>query len=209
MIPASIRFKNPGAMWGHLGPRRTSSDTTTTDNPVAVRWGSTETVYLHDGLGQGNNIAVFDTYVDGICAQLDLWRNSKNYRNKPFAEAIATWSGHNNVQSYIDFVMQRVPGMTRETVMNDAFWQGPMGIAFLKAQAGHEAGRTYPAPDPDWVEAQRRVFAHEFHKKVATGASLGGTAAVAAHAAGLPPWAVALIAVGVAAVAIVIWSKRK
>jgi hypothetical protein len=33
-----------------------------------------------------------------------------------------------------------------------------MGIAFLKAQAWHEAGKPYPAPAADWVEAQRIVF---------------------------------------------------
>jgi hypothetical protein len=43
--------------------------------------------------------------------------------------------------------------------MNDTFWQSPMGIAFLKAQAGHEAGKTYTATaDADWIEAQKRVF---------------------------------------------------
>jgi hypothetical protein len=128
-------------------------------NNLARKWGSTATVTLHDGLGQGNNIAVFPTYVDGICAQLDLWRTSPNYRNKRFADAIAVWSGHNNVPSYIAYCKARVPGLTESTVMNDAFWRGPMGIAFLKAQAGHEAGKTYPAPDADWLEAQRRVFA--------------------------------------------------
>lgn len=143
MEPASIRFKNPGAMWG---------------NALAKKWGSTETVTLHDGLGQGNNIAVFPTYVQGISAQLDLWRSSPNYKNKRFADAIAIWSGHNNVESYIHFVLEKVPGMTRDTIMNDTFWKGPMGIAFLKAQAGHEAGKTYPAPVEDWIEAQRRVF---------------------------------------------------
>jgi hypothetical protein len=49
--------------------------------------------------------------------------------------------------------------MTRDTVLNDAFWEGPMGIPFLKAQAWHDAGKPYPAPDGDWVEARRRVFA--------------------------------------------------
>ena len=143
MEPASIRYKNPGAMWG---------------SALARKWGSTQTVTLNDGKGQGNNIAVFPTWVDGICAQLDLWRTSPNYRNKKFADAIAIWSGHNSVESYIAFVLARVPGMTRDTVMNDGFWRSPMGIAFLKAQAGHEAGKTYPAPDGDWIEAQRRVF---------------------------------------------------
>lgn len=141
--PASIRTKNPGAMWG---------------SALAKKWGSTETITLNDGKGQGNNIAVFPTYVQGICAQLDLWRSSANYKNKRFAEAIAIWSGHNEVESYISFVTSSVPGMTRDTIMDDAFWSSSKGIAFLKAQAGHEAGKTYPAPDADWIEAQRIVL---------------------------------------------------
>ncbi len=142
--PASIRYKNPGAMWG---------------NPIAVKWGaSKKAVVLKDGLGQGNNIAVFPTYVQGICAQLDLWRSSPRYRNKRFDDAIRVWSGGNSVESYIKFVLERVPGMTRDTTMSDAFWKSSKGIQFLKAQAWHEAGKKYPAPDADWIEAQRRVF---------------------------------------------------
>lgn len=142
--PASIRYKNPGAMWG---------------SSLAIKWGAApKAVTLNDGKGQGNNIAVFPTYVQGICAQLDLWRSSKNYRNKRFADAIAIWSGGNSVESYIRFVLDRVPGMTRNTVMDEAFWHSPMGIQFLKAQAWHEAGKRYPAPDQDWLEAQRRVL---------------------------------------------------
>lgn len=144
MEPASIRYKNPGAMWG---------------NKLAIKWGADpRPVTLNDGKGQGNNIAVFPTYVQGICAQLDLWRTSPNYRNKRFEDAIAIWSGHNEVESYIAFVLKRVSGMTRGTVMNDDFWHGTKGIEFLKAQAWHEAGKQYPAPDADWLEAQRRVF---------------------------------------------------
>lgn len=143
-IPASIRSKNPGAMWG--------------GNAISKKWGEIGNVSLNDGTGQGNKIAVFPTYVQGICAQLDLWRTSKNYRNKKFKDAIAIWSGGNHVESYIKFVLARVPGMTRDTIMDDAFWRSSMGLAFLKAQAWHEAGKPYPAPEADWVEAQRRVF---------------------------------------------------
>lgn len=147
MEPASIRYKNPGAMWG---------------SALAIKWGAAKkAVTLNDGKGQGNNIAVFPTYVQGICAQLDLWRTSKNYRNKRLADAIDIWSGHNNVESYISFVLARVPGMTRDTVMNDDFWRSSKGAAFLKAQAWHEAGKPYPAPAADWIEAQRRVFAND------------------------------------------------
>src|SRR3954468_20170731 len=119
--PASIRFKNPGAMWG---------------SALAIKWGAQKkAVTLNDGKGQGNNIAVFPTYVQGICAQLDLWRSSENYHNKTFKAAITTWSGGNDVDSYIALVTKRVPGMTADTVMNEAFWRSDKAIPFLKAQA--------------------------------------------------------------------------
>jgi len=149
MEPASIRYKNPGAMW---------------PGATATKWGSKKWIYLNDGTGQGgdghgNKIAIFDNWVDGICAQLDLWRTSPKYKNKRFADAIAVWSGGNNTPSYIAYVKARVPGMDENTIMNDAFWKSPNGIKFLKAQSGHEAGKAIPAPDADWIEAQKRVFA--------------------------------------------------
>lgn len=198
MEPASIRYKNPGAMWG---------------NALAKKWGSNATVTLHDGLGQGNNIAVFPTHVQGISAQLDLWRSSKNYKNKPFSAAIAVWSGHNHVESYIAYVLKRVPGMTRNTVMNDEFWHSAMGIGFLKAQAGHEAGKPYPAEESDWIEAQRRVFAQapvvksKAPKAIAHATTGGGAIVVATHQAiiaGVEDWIVYAV-VTAAVVALAVW----
>jgi hypothetical protein len=141
--PASIRYNNPGAMWG--------------GNAISKKWGEMGNIALNDGMGQNNHIAVFPTYVQGICAQIDLWR-SPRYHNKRFADAIKIWSGGNWVQSYIDFVKARVPGMTEDTIMSDAMLNSSMGIAFLKAQAWHEAGKPYPAPDADWIKAQSMVF---------------------------------------------------
>lgn len=148
--PASIRYKNPGAMWG--------------GNAISRKWGERGNVKLNDGMGQNNHIAVFPTYVQGICAQIDLWR-SPRYHNKRFADAIKVWSGGNWVQSYIDFVKKRVPGMDEDTIMSDAMLSSPMGIKFLKAQAWHEAGKPYPAPEADWIEAQKRVFYGTEHQK--------------------------------------------
>lgn len=191
---ASIRAKNPGAMW---------------PGPIPTKWGSKRFEALADGTGQGNKIAYFDTYVQGICAQLDLWRTSPRYKNKAFKDAIRVWSGGNSVEQYISYVTQRVPGMTRDTVMNDAFWQGPMGLGFLKAQAGHEAGKVYPAPANDWVEAQKIVFSGKVikppapapvHKDPIIPAVTTATTATAAHTAGFPiGWT---IAVGVLTVAL-------
>jgi hypothetical protein len=196
--PASIRYKNPGAMWG---------------NALAIKWGAEKkAVVLNDGKGQGNNIAVFSTYVQGICAQMDLWRTSQNYKNKRFCDAIAIWSGHNSVESYISFVLARVPGMTRDTVMNDAFWKSQVGIAFLKAQAGHEAGKTYPAPDADWIEAQKRVFSgvptpNTVKKAAASTATIVPTVA-AAHQSGLSLPVALAIGVGIAVVIFLCWKFK-
>lgn len=187
MEPASIRFKNPGAMWG---------------NKIAKKWGSTETVTLHDGLGQGNNIAVFPTYAQGIAAQLDLWRTSPNYKDKRFQDAIAIWSGHNNVESYIHYVLERVPSMTRTTIMNDQFWRSPMGLEFLKAQAGHEAGKVYPATPQEWLEGQAMVFKslpHATAAKTIAGSVVGSASAGSLAWSTFEPWVI-----GVAVVAIVI-----
>lgn len=177
MTPASIRYKNPGAMWGRTGKRPSAEKEVATNAPIPLRWGSKTTFYLSDGLGQGNNIAVFPTYVQGICAQLDLWRSSPRYRNKKFADAIAVWAGGNNVPSYIAYVKARVPGMTEDTVMNDTFWRSPLGVGFLKAQAGHEAGQTYPAEPDDWTEAQRKVFSTVSSATIVTTKKTGAVAA--------------------------------
>lgn len=199
--PASIRTKNPGAMWP--GPR-------------ATKWGSKNWVYLSDGTGQGggghgNKIAIFDTWVDGICAQLDLWRTSPNYRNKRFDQAIAVWSGGNHVEAYIRYVLTRIPGMTRGTIMNDEFWKGPMGLKFLKVQAGHEAGKPIPAPEADWIEAQRRVMAGRVpaSKKEAGSVAAGGAAATAAHQSGLGIGWIVVIGVVVAVAAFLIWKFKQ
>jgi hypothetical protein len=145
-------------MWGISGKRPGPNKNYPTTNKIALKYGSKITYYLNDGMGQGNNIAVFDTWVQGICAQLELWRTSDNYRNKTFLQAITKWSGGNYVPSYVKYVKARVPGITESTVLNDAFWLGPMGIPFLKAQAGHEAGKPYPAPEGDWAKARDIVF---------------------------------------------------
>ena len=198
MEPASIRYKNPGAMWG---------------NALAIKWGaSKQAVVLHDGKGQGNNIAVFPTFVQGICAQLDLWRTSKNYKNKRFCDAIAIWSGHNSVEQYIAFVLKRVPGMTRNTVMDDAFWRSPMAIGFLKAQAGHEAGKVYPAPDPDWIAAQKRVLsgvptANTVKKATVSTSTIVPTIATA-HQSGISLPVALAIGLGIALVVFLVWKFK-
>ena len=164
MEVASIRTKNPGAMWGRVGrrpevffPTPVGPHGVETNAPIPLKWGSVKTIYLSDGTGQNNNIAIFDTYVQGICAQIDLWRTAKYY-NRTFGDAITTWSGGNHVLEYIAYVEARVPEINEDTMMDDAFWHGPMAIPFLKAQAAHEAGKKYPAPQADWETAHQKIF---------------------------------------------------
>jgi len=202
--PAAIRYKNPGAMW---------------PGPTATKWGSKRWIYLSDGTGQGGNgmgnkIAIFDNWVDGICAQLDLWRTSPRYRDKKLKDALAVWSGGNHVESYIKFVTTRIPGMTRDTVMDEAFWRSPNGVRFLKVQAHHEAGKPMPVADADWAEAQRRVFGLKrppvsTTKKASGSIAAGGAAATAAQQSGLGIGWIIGIGVAVAAVAFLIWRFKK
>jgi hypothetical protein len=198
MEPASIRYKNPGAMWG---------------NAIAVKWGADKhPVSLNDGKHQNNNIAVFPTFRQGICAQLDLWRSSPNYKNKPFAHAINTWDGGNDTPAYIRYVKARVPGITESTIMDTEFWKGPMGIPFLKAQAGHEAGRVYPAPDEDWEAARKRVFSGvptpNTVKKAGGAAGSIVPTTVAIHQAGFSIGTAIAIGAVIAVIGFIIWKYK-
>ncbi len=202
-IPAAIQFKNPGAMW---------------PGATATKWGSTKWQYLSDGTGQGGNgkgnkIAIFDSWVDGICAQLDLWRTGPKYKNKRFADAIRVWSGGNNVPAYIAHVKARIPGMDEDTVMNDAFWASPNGIKFLKVQAAHEAGKPIPASDADYAVAQKRAMSGVPTKntmKKAAGSVAAGTAAGTATAVqqGFPLTYAILIGLGIALAVFLVWKFK-
>lgn len=207
MEPAAIRHKNPGAMW---------------PGPIATKWGSKKWVYLNDGTGQGGNgrgnkIATFPTWTQGIAAQLDLWRTSAKYRNKPFSVAIRTWSGGNHVEAYIAYVLARVPGMKRDTIMNDAFWASPMGIQFLKTQAMHEAGKRIPATDAEWLAGQKLALSGASIKaspsvvKKAAPAATGGAATAEATRQGFDIGTALIIgaAVFVVAFGIYIYTRKR
>lgn len=143
LVPASIRFKNPGAMWG---------------TSLALKWGAGKAVVLHDGLGQRNNIAPFPTFVQGAAAQIDLWHTSVHYHNKTLSQAIETWSGGNSWQGYVTYLCHKVPGLKPSTVINDAFLESPSGLLMMEAQAENEAGRVYPMTPAEWKQAQDMVF---------------------------------------------------
>jgi hypothetical protein len=143
--PASIRTNNPGAMWGK-------------GNALATKWGATASPTLNDGLGQGNNIAVFPDKIHGAAAQFDLWHTSEHYHNKTLTAAIHTWSGGNSSSQYVEFLIKHAPGLTAMSIINDALLSSPLGIAMMKAQAWNEAGKPYPMTDEEWKQAQSLVF---------------------------------------------------
>lgn len=137
---ASIRTKNPGAMWG--GSR-------------ANKWGATDTIGLNDGLKQGNNIAVFPTFVQGAAAQFDLWRAA--YTGMSLSAAITKWSGGNSSPQYMAF-LERTTGIHGVDTITPALLASPRGRALMKAQAQWEAGKPYPMTDTEWQTAQHMVF---------------------------------------------------
>lgn len=136
--PASIRYKNPGAMWP--GAR-------------ATKWGSTNYVTLNDG--QGNKIAVFPTFVQGAAAQFDLW--ASNYTGVTLKAAIDKWSGHNSPSSYVAFLEQNT-GISINTKVTRELLASPAGWKLLKAQSRWEAGQQIPMTDAEWQLAQAKVF---------------------------------------------------
>ena len=136
--PASIRYKNPGAMWG---------------GKHANKWGAVSDVVLKDG--QANHIAVFTDFVHGAAAQFALWK--AGYCNMTLAAAIKKWSGHNSSAAYMAFLGKHV-GIGPATRITPAVLASPKGLALMKAQAQWEAGKPYPLTDAQWAEAQSRVF---------------------------------------------------
>lgn len=124
-------------------------------NPIAVKWGSTKTEDLTDGLGQGNNIAHFPNPTAGACAQFDLW--NQHYCNMSLHNAILKWSGGNWSQEYANFLTQHT-GLTLGSTVTSRMLAGPQGLALMKYQAQWEAGKPYPLTDAEWAQAQGMVF---------------------------------------------------
>src|SRR5690349_10594459 len=118
-IPASIRTNDPGAMWGK-------------HNAIAQKWGAEQTIGLNDGLGQGNNIAVFPTKVQGAAAQFDLWR--AHYCGISLATAITKWCGGNSPSAYVSDLC-KATGLRSLDLITSELLAGPKGLALMKAQA--------------------------------------------------------------------------
>ena len=138
---ASIRSNNPGGMWMGKSARLHGAKTAQK---------------LNDGLGQNNQIAIFNDAIAGAAALFDLW--DRVYANMRLRDAIKRWSGGNHIQSYLDVIWDQAqipPDMliTREMIRNPEF-----GVKLAKAMAWHEAGEGFPLTDDQWRQAHREAF---------------------------------------------------
>jgi hypothetical protein len=134
--PASIRNNNPGAQW---------------PGTVATIYGATGS----ENIAGGNKIATFPTPVHGAAAMFAL--ADTRYAGMPLRDAIAKWSGGNNVPEYVDSVT-KATGLSPDTVVTGQLLRGPTGIALAKAMSRVEAGREFPMSDAQWQQAQAAAF---------------------------------------------------
>lgn len=134
--PASVRHNNAGAMWYVGGWQK--------------KFGAEFGQKLNDGLGQGNQIASFPTPVHGAAALL-YQLNRPSYVSKSVRGAIGTWSGGNNVGSYLSVL--RSAGFTPDQSVSEIMASPESAVAFAKAMARHEAGTEYPMSEEEWQQA--------------------------------------------------------
>lgn len=156
--PASIRYNNPGAMW---------------PGPSSRKFGAIGGRALNDGLGQGNQIAIFDDAIDGAAALFDLW--DRVYSSLKLRDAIIKWSGADlnhkdpkmralhakRLQSYLDVFWDKAQTPPDMIIDRDKLRHPEFGIRFAAAMAWHETGKEFPLTDDQWREAQRQAFVME------------------------------------------------
>ena len=135
-VPAAIRTNNPGAQW--MGP-------------TAMAYGATGKQTLNDGLGRGNNIAMFPAPENGAAAMFALL--NKNYAGMPLGDAIRKWSGGNSSDAYIASVAQATGLSPNEPIGPNILANPQVAIGLGKAMARYEAGRDYPMSDEQWQAA--------------------------------------------------------
>lgn len=143
MIPASIRNKNPGAMY---------------PGKSAKKFGSTsyETLKSKDGV---HKIATFPTSTHGAAAQFDLL--ARVYTGMTIEKAITKWCGNFYAPTYLKVLKDRAD-VTPETVLTRAMLADhEFAIPFAKAMAWQEAGCDFPLKDDEWLEAHQMAMGRE------------------------------------------------
>lgn len=137
-LPASIRNKNPGAMYPGAASRK---------------FGSTSFQVLKSRDGT-HKIATFPTDIQGAAAQFYLL-GSTSYADgkRTVRQAIEKWCGGFYVSTYLR-VLEEQAGVSRDAVLTRAMICNPdIAIPLARAMAWQEAGRDYPLEDDGWRQA--------------------------------------------------------
>lgn len=132
---ATVRFNNPGGMYPASWQRR---------------FGGTDT---GERIGGGHRIAMFPDKVSGAAALFALL-NGSLYRSKSVARALRTWTGNNNVSSYLDYMQGR--GIDTNEIVANFLANEDAAIALATAMARWETGHVYPMSEREWREAYDR-----------------------------------------------------
>lgn len=135
-IPASIRTNNPGAMWYAAWQKK---------------YGVLGKQNLADGLGQGNNAAMFPTPEAGAAAQFELLQRY-GAKGWDLRKAITTWSGGNSSDQYVGSVAGKL-GMSPDAKLADLMGNQDTATRLAKYMAVQEAGKAYPMNDKQWGSA--------------------------------------------------------
>lgn len=136
-IPASIRYRNPGASY---------------PGPSSKPFGGT----THAIIGGGHKIAIFPTMVDGASSMMHLLH--RVYTGMTIGAAIAKWSGANHTNDYLRVIEARTRWTRHDYVTKGLLEDAELAIELCKAMAFHEAGREYPMTDAQWREAHQQFM---------------------------------------------------
>lgn len=149
MTPASIRNRNPGAIY---------------PGPSAKKFGSTsyETLRSKDGV---HKIATFPSATHGGAALFHLLHEGRDpisrklrYRDRTLRQAIETWCGGYYAPTYCKVVTSHCDVGADDVLTTDLIRDPQRAIALGKAMALQEAGTPFPMSDHDWLEAHEMAF---------------------------------------------------
>lgn len=142
-VPASIRNKNPGAMY---------------PGDASKRYGSTTFEVLRSKDGE-HRCATFPTHEQGAAAQFWLLSQPRYANGQRTLEQIITkWCGGFRPGSYIK-LLETKTGVKGSTVITVDMLRNPeIAIPIARAMAVQEAGVDYPMSEAAWQVAHDMVF---------------------------------------------------
>jgi len=112
----------------------------------ALKFGATPSGHFDTG----HAFAKFPTREAGAAAQFSMWMNPKLYKGHTLAQAITNWIGPGE-HGEAEFIAKKL-GIPLNTVIDDSFLRGAMGIRLMQAQAQYE-GQNVITPE-QWKRAQ-------------------------------------------------------